>query len=108
MVAEAFLIHRFSDFPVGAVAVAVVWYAGNDLVDYFLPVLGGPHHTWLRAEATAAGFDHDLLAHDLAGAVAVLLTLAATFLALATRVKKLEAETETEIGGSPAPGPGDA
>jgi uncharacterized membrane protein YpjA len=96
MVAEAFLIHRYSDFPVRAVAVAVVWYAGNDLVDYFLPVLGGPHHTWIRAEATAAGIDHDLLAHDLAGAAAVLLTLAATFLALATRVKKLELEPEPD------------
>ncbi|WP_225335005.1 DUF1405 domain-containing protein [Halomicrobium urmianum] len=93
MVLEAFLIHRYARFTVPAVAVAVAWYAFNDVVDYFVPVLEGPHHTWLRAEplaADAAGvaFDHAVLAHDLAAAWAVLLTIAATFLALATRVEK--------------------
>ena len=90
MVAQAFLIHRYFDFPVRAVAVAVVWYGVNDLVDYFAPVLGGPHHTVLRAELVAGVADHSLPAHDLAAAAAVLLTLFATFLALSTRVEKLE------------------
>jgi uncharacterized membrane protein YpjA len=90
MVLEAFLIHRYAEFPVYAVAVAAGWYALNDLVDYFVPVLGKVHHTQLPAELVAGSFDHSLPAHDLAAAAAVLLTLAATFLALATRVKKLE------------------
>ncbi|WP_132057781.1 DUF1405 domain-containing protein [Halorussus amylolyticus] len=92
MVAEAFLIHRYSDFPVWAVGVAVVWYGFNDLVDYFVPIVGEPHHTTVPAEWTGAVYDHSLAAHDVAAAGAVVLTLAATFLALSTRVKKLEAD----------------
>ena len=91
MTLEAFLVHRYAEFPVRAVAVAVVWYGFNDLVDYFVPLIGDYHHTLLRAEAVVGGFDHALPAHDLAAAGAVALTLAATFLALATRVKKLQA-----------------
>jgi uncharacterized membrane protein YpjA len=91
MAAEAFLIHRYASFSVGAVAVAVAWYGFNDAVDYFLTVAGGPHHTLLRAEVTASGIEHSLAAHDLAAAAAVALTLVATFLALATRVEYLKA-----------------
>ncbi len=92
MVLEAFLLHRFSDFPVRAVAVAVGWYGLNDLVDYFVPVVGGPHHTLVPAEPIVDGVvRHVSPAHELAAAGAVVLTLAATFLALTTRVKKLEA-----------------
>jgi len=91
MVVEAFVLHRISGFPVRAVAVAVAWYALNDLVDYFVPVVGGPHHTLVPAEPIVDGaVQHVSPAHELAAAAAVLLTLAATFLALATRVKKLE------------------
>ena len=90
MVVEAFLIYRYFDFPVWAVAVAVAWYGFNDFVDYFVPLVGDYHHTYLRAEFVPGGIDHALAAHDLAAAAAVLLTLLATFLALATRVKKLE------------------
>ncbi|WP_226010610.1 DUF1405 domain-containing protein [Halomicrobium salinisoli] len=93
MALEAFLIHRYARFTVSAVAVAAAWYGFNDVVDYFVPVLEGPHHTWLRGEpllpdAAGVAFDHTVLAHDLAAAWAVVLTLAATFLALATRVEK--------------------
>lgn len=93
MAAEAFLIHRYARFSVPAVAVALAWYGFNDVVDYFLPVLEGPHHTWLRAELATGRLDHTLPAHDLAAAWAVVLTLLATFLALATRVEKLKRET---------------
>ena len=93
MVAEAFLIHRYFDFPVWAVAVAAAWYGFNDLVDYFVRVAGGPHHPGLRAEDVGGAVDHGLAAHDLAAGAAVVLTLLATFLALATRVKKLESRT---------------
>jgi uncharacterized membrane protein YpjA len=101
MVAEAFLIHRYSDFPVGAVLVAVVWYGLNDLVDYFVPVVGTPHHTTLPGqEALAAGYSHPSPTHEIAAAGAVVITFAAIFLALATRVKKLEARLAAESGGA--------
>ena len=90
MVLQAFVIYRYGNFPVGAVAVATVWYGFNDIVDYFIPLVGEFHHTLLRAELVNGTLDHSLRAHDLAAAVAVILTLMATFLALATRVKKLE------------------
>ncbi|MXR52027.1 DUF1405 domain-containing protein [Halovenus sp. WSH3] len=91
MSVEAFLIHRYARFSVGSVAVALAWYGFNDVVDYFWPLLSGPHHTWLRAEPiVAGGFDHSVPAHDFAAAWAVVLTFLATFLALATRVEKLK------------------
>jgi uncharacterized membrane protein YpjA len=90
MAVQAFVIHRYATFSVPAVGVAVLWYGFNDVVDYFVQLAGGPHHTLLRAESTPAGMDHSLAAHDLAAACAVTLTLFATFLALATRVKTLE------------------
>lgn len=91
MVAEAFVVHRYSDFPVGAVFVAVGWFLLNDVVDYFVPVVGTPHHTTLPGqEALATGFSHPSPTHEIAAAGAVVITVAATFLALATRVKKLE------------------
>jgi uncharacterized membrane protein YpjA len=91
MVAEAFLIHRYSDFPVRAVFVAVVWYGLNDVVDYFVPVVGTPHHTSLPGqEALQNGFSHPSPTHEIAAAGAVVITFAAIFLALATRVEKLE------------------
>lgn len=94
MAVEAFLIHRYAAFSVPAVAVAAGWYGFNDLVDYFVPVLDGPHHTWLRGEPVLSGaFDHTALAHDLAAGWAVVLTLLATFLALATRVEKLKRQS---------------
>ncbi|MFB6105373.1 MAG: DUF1405 domain-containing protein [Halobacteriaceae archaeon] len=93
MAVEAFLIQRYSDFPVWAVAVAAGWYWLNDVTDYFVRVLGGYHHTYLRAELTAAGFDHGLPAHEYAAAAAVTLTVLATFLALATRAAKAERGT---------------
>jgi uncharacterized membrane protein YpjA len=94
MAVEAFVIHRYATFSVGAVAVAAGWYALNDLVDYFVPFAGRLHHTWLRAEQTLGGFSHDLPAHDLAAAAAVLLTLLATFLALSTRIAELRRQPE--------------
>ncbi len=89
MVIEAFLIHRYAEFSVGAVAVAVVWYVANDVVDYFWPVVGEFHHTWLRAEVVGGGVSHGVAAHHLAAAAAVVLTVAAVFLALSTRVEKI-------------------
>jgi uncharacterized membrane protein YpjA len=90
MAVEAFLIHRYAAFTVPSVALALAWYGFNDVVDYFWPVLDGPHHTWLRAEFGVDGLSHAVPAHDLAAAWAVVLTFIAVFLALATRVEKVK------------------
>jgi uncharacterized membrane protein YpjA len=92
MAVEAFLIHRYATFTVPAVAVATGWYLTNDVLDYFWPVLGDFHHTLLRAERLGGVYDHGLPAHDYAAAAAVVLTVLAVFLALATRVAKLRAK----------------
>lgn len=92
MVVEAFLVHRYATFSAGAVAVAAAWYTLNDVVDYLLPPVGDPTHTLLNAEpflSAAGGFDHSVPAHDVAAAVAVVLTVTCVFLALSTRVAKL-------------------
>jgi uncharacterized membrane protein YpjA len=89
MAVEAFVIYRYSDFPIPAIAVATGWYLFNDVVDYFIPLVGDPHHTLLPAEI-AAGLDHSIPAHDQAAAGAVVLTVLSVFLAMATRAKKAE------------------
>ncbi|WP_435099491.1 DUF1405 domain-containing protein [Halarchaeum sp. P4] len=102
MAVEAFVIHRYADFTVRAVAVAFAWYIVNLVLDYFVPVVGTPHHSTVPAQtlgqvtgsvlgmATYSGpITHDPSAHALAGVGAVVLVLLATFLALATRVAKL-------------------
>ncbi|RLM88863.1 DUF1405 domain-containing protein [Halobellus sp. Atlit-38R] len=94
MVVEAFVLHRISDFPVRAVAVALVWYGFNDVVDYFVPIVGDPHHTSIPLADTAVVGGTTAL--QLAAAGAVVLTFVATFAALATRVKKLELQIERE------------
>jgi uncharacterized membrane protein YpjA len=92
MVVQAFVLHRIGTFSVGSVALAVAWYGGNDLVDYFVPIVGTPHHTWLVGQPVENGvIQHVPAIHDPAAAVAVALTLTATFLTLATRVKTLKA-----------------
>jgi uncharacterized membrane protein YpjA len=91
MALEGFVIHRYADFPVRAVAVAVAWYGLNDLVDYFIPIVGTFHHTTLPVQPIGEVIGHVMPAHQLVAAGALALTLLATFLALATRVEKLEA-----------------
>lgn len=89
MVVQAFVIHRFADFTVGGVAVAFVWYTADLLVDYHIPVLGDtPHHTFVPV-ARDAPMWLGATALDVIAATATVLTLGATFLALATRVAKL-------------------
>jgi uncharacterized membrane protein YpjA len=93
MALEGFVVHRYSDFPVRAVAVALAWYGLNDLVDYFIPIVGSFHHTTLPVQPIEGGIGHVIPAHQLVAAGALALTLLATFLALATRVEKLEARS---------------
>jgi uncharacterized membrane protein YpjA len=86
MVVQAFLINRYSDFPARAILVAVVWYGFNDLVDYFVPIVGTPHHTLLPVEPIVNGtVQHVSPAHEIAAAGAVALTILATILAVVTR-----------------------
>jgi uncharacterized membrane protein YpjA len=99
MVLQAFLLHRVADFRVRAVAVALLWYGVNDVVDYFIPLVGDPHHTVLRAELVNGTFDHSLPAHDIAAAGAVVLTMLCVFLALATRVWKLRRRATPQVSG---------
>ncbi|MFD1647432.1 DUF1405 domain-containing protein [Haloarchaeobius litoreus] len=97
MVLQGFVLHRISDFPVRAVAVALAWYGFNDVVDYFVPIVGTPHHTLIPAEDLVDGaIVHTPGPHRVAAAGAVVLTLLATFLALSTRVKKLEGRLARE------------
>lgn len=87
MVVQAFLLHRISDFPPGAVAVATLWYAVDTTVDYFIPVRGDLHHTTLpTARDTEMFLGADAL--GVAAAGAVLLFVAALYLALLTRIEK--------------------
>ena len=91
MVIEAFVLHRLFDFPTRAVAVALAWYGFNDVVDYFVPLVGDPHHTAIPLADTAVVGGTTAL--QLAAAGAVVLTFLATFFALATRVEKEKLRT---------------
>jgi len=92
MVVQAFLITRYARFPVRAVGVGTGWYLLNDVLDYFVPVLGGPHHTWISGLRVDGAIDRSLAAFDHTAAFAVTTTVVALFLAMATRVKLLERE----------------
>jgi uncharacterized membrane protein YpjA len=88
MVVEAFVLHRYADFPVWAVGVALVWYTFDLIVDYFYPIVGDPHHTFLPIADFKLYLGVTPL--QIAAAGAVVFTILPLFLALATRVKKLE------------------
>ncbi len=86
MTTQAFLIHRYSDFSLRAIVVAVIWYGGNDIVDYFVPIMGTPHHTLLPVEPVAGGIvQHVSPAHEIAAVGAVSLTVLAALGAVVTR-----------------------
>ena len=89
MVIQTFVIHRYSNFPSRAILVALVWYGSNDLVDYFIPIIGTPHHTLLPVEPVVNGtVQHVSPAHEIAAAGAVVLTVLATVVAVLTRREK--------------------
>lgn len=91
MVLQAFVLHRIGEFALPAVGLALAWYGTDLVVDYFVPVVGDrPHHTYLPV-ARDAPVALGATAFDVAAAGAVLLTLLATYLALATRVHKVAA-----------------
>lgn len=98
MVVQALVLHRITDFPVGAVALATLWYGLDLVVDFAIPVVGDPHHTTLPVSGgTPMPLGADALGVAAAGAFTF--TILAVFLALATRVKRLEATLETRPAG---------
>jgi uncharacterized membrane protein YpjA len=87
MVVQAFVLHRITDFPVAAVGLALAWYTVDLTVDYFIPIVGDPHHTAIPVPyetQIAAG----ATAFQLAAWGAVVLTIVPLFWALATRIKQ--------------------
>ncbi|MEM4780224.1 MAG: DUF1405 domain-containing protein [Halalkalicoccus sp.] len=93
MVAQAFLIQRYSDFSIPAIAGALVWYSFDLTVDYFVPIVGGPHHTALPfADPMAVDLALNTTAFRVAALGATMLTIWITFFALATRAEKARRE----------------
>jgi uncharacterized membrane protein YpjA len=89
MVAQAFLIHRYSEFSIPAIAATLVWYTFDLMVDYFVPIVGGPHHTTLPlADPMAVELAGNTTAFQVAAFGATFLTIWITFFALATRAEK--------------------
>jgi uncharacterized membrane protein YpjA len=90
MVLQAFVLHRIGTFSPLAVALATGWYALDTVVDYFIPVRGELHHTFLpaaRDESMFLGAD----ALGVAATGAVLLFVVSVYLAMLTRVEKIHA-----------------
>ena len=88
MVVQAFVLHRISEFPLAAVGLATLWYTVDLTVDYFIPILGDPHHTSIPV-AYGTEFAAGTTAFQLAAWGAVVLTILPLFWALATRISKL-------------------
>jgi len=84
MVAQAFVIHRYARFPLWAVVVGTAWYVFNDIVDYFVSILGGPHHTWINANYRNGEIDRTLQSFDLMATSAVAITVLTTVLVFGT------------------------
>lgn len=84
MVAQAFLVQRYANFPFWAISVGGAWFLLNDLLDFFLTVLGGPHHTWVNA-LWDNGFDRTVPAYDHMAVAAVTATFLGILLAILTR-----------------------
>ena len=86
MVLQAFVLHRIGTFDLPAVGMATLWYAADTIVDYFIPIRGELHHTFLptsRDQPMFLGAD----ALGVAATGAVLLLILSLYLALATRVE---------------------
>ena len=86
MVLQAFVLHRIGDFSPRAVGAATLWYAVDTVVDYFVPIRGDLHHTFLPATRDTEMFlGADALGVAAAGGVS--LFFLAQYLAMATRIE---------------------
>ncbi|MFA1611899.1 DUF1405 domain-containing protein [Halobellus rubicundus] len=92
---QALVVYRYAEFTVPAVSVATLWFSFNDLVDYFVPIVGDYHHTYFGPRLVNAG-NHNVPAHDFAAAAAVGLTILGAVLALAIRIRRLENRLDAE------------
>ncbi len=93
MVLQAFVLHRIGEFPPRAVGVATLWYAADTTVDYFVPVRGDLHHTFLPAARDTPMF----LGADAVGVAAfgaVSLLILSLYLALVTRIEIERSRTD--------------
>ena len=79
MAVQALLLARLAEFRVRGVVIAVGWYLLNDIVDYFLPIIGSPHHTALPLADATPIYGATVLQVAAAGAVSI--TVLATVLA---------------------------
>ena len=86
MVAQAFLIHRYSRFPPWAICLALTWYTVDLILDYFVPVVGGPHHTWIPVSGATELWLNTTAFQLIAGAATVL-TIWITVLAFLSHVR---------------------
>ena len=89
MVVQAFVLHRITDFPLKAVGLALAWYTVDLTVDFFIPIVGDPHHTSIPVEYGTA-FAGGTTAFQLAAWAAVVLTISPLFWALGSRIRILE------------------
>ena len=87
MVVQAFVLHRITDFPLRAVAIATAWYTVDLLMDYFVPVIGDVTHTALPYADGEPWFTTTVL--QVAAAGAVVLTVIPLFWTLGTRIATL-------------------
>lgn len=85
MVAQAFLIQRYATFAPWAIVLALVWYTIDLMLDYFIPIADGPHHTWIPVPRDEIVFG-TLSAFDLIAAGETILTIWITVLAFYTMV----------------------
>lgn len=76
MATQAFLVGRYARLPAWAVVVGAGWYVINDVLDFFVAVMGGPHHTWIN-ELHRNGFERSVLRYDIMAGAAVVATIIA-------------------------------
>ncbi len=87
MVMQAFIFHRIGAFSPAAIGVAALWYGVDTMVDYFVPIRGALHHTYLpvaHSEPSILGGT----ALGVAAAGAVGLYILALYLGFLTHIEK--------------------
>jgi len=90
MVLQAFVLHRITDFPLNAVALAVAWYTVDLTVDYFIPDCrrSTPHGDSSRRRGRVSGVDDGVPAGRVGGGRVD--TRAAVLGRLGTRIRTLK------------------
>lgn len=92
MAVQALVVHRIGTFRLDAIAVAVVWYTVDLTVDWFIPLVGEPHHTILPVADSMAVFG-GATAFQVSAWAAVVLTILAVCYLYTVRVLRLREDT---------------